>query len=41
MVHLEDQTLWIGDFEKKWYDIEKEGRVDRWAMIVRKSTNKT
>jgi ABC-type bacteriocin/lantibiotic exporter with double-glycine peptidase domain len=38
MVHLEDGTMWIKDFEKNWYDIEKEGRVNRWAMIVRRGT---
>lgn len=33
---LEDQEMKMEDFEKKWYDIEKEGRVNRWAMIVKR-----
>jgi hypothetical protein len=37
MVHLEDRTIWVGDFEKKFYDMEKEGRVNRWAMIIKKN----
>ena len=37
MVHLQKETMFIGDFNKKWYDVEANGqRVDRWAMIVKK-----
>ena len=37
-VILEDRILKMEDFEKKWYDIEKEGRVNRWAMLVKRNT---
>jgi ABC-type bacteriocin/lantibiotic exporter with double-glycine peptidase domain len=36
LVHLEDRVLDAEKFNEKWYDSEKEGRVDRWAMIVLK-----
>jgi len=36
-VVLEDREMKMEDFEKKWYDIEKEGRVNRWAMIVKRT----
>lgn len=38
MVTLGDRVMKMEEFEKKWYDFEKESRVDRWAMIVRKTT---
>lgn len=40
MVHLQKETMFIGEFNKKWYDIEADGkRVNSWAMIVQKSSN--
>jgi len=37
MVHLGDTSMKVEDFEHKWYDIEKESRVNRWAMIVKRT----
>jgi predicted double-glycine peptidase len=37
MVHLQEETMFRGTFEKYWYDIGKEGRVNRWAMLVKRT----
>lgn len=36
-VYLDDTYMCIDSFNEKWYDIEKEGRVNRWAMMVKRN----
>ncbi len=37
MVYLNDATMSIEQFKKKWYDVEANGqRIDKWAMIISK-----
>jgi ABC-type bacteriocin/lantibiotic exporter with double-glycine peptidase domain len=36
-VYLTADTMTIEEFNSKWYDIEDGKRIERWAMIVKKS----
>jgi len=36
-ITLMDRTMPVQEFEKKWYDITPEGRVDHWAMLVKRT----
>lgn len=36
MIYLKDAVMSLKEFEQKWYDITDEGRVDQWALIIKK-----
>ena len=36
-VYLHDYTFTVEEFDKKWYDIDRGQRVNRWAMLVHKT----
>lgn len=42
IVNLQDGSMKIEEFERKWYDLEMDGtRIDRWAMIIKRDTMKS
>lgn len=37
IVNLQDTSMKIEEFERKWYDLEVNGeRIDRWALIIKR-----
>jgi ABC-type bacteriocin/lantibiotic exporter with double-glycine peptidase domain len=38
VVYLHDAIMTVEEFNKKWYDFTPEGRVDKWAMIIKRTS---